>query len=105
MIAENNDVNLSRRKVLTVATGVVGAVGATFAAVPFVGSWMPSDRAKAAGAPIDADISKLQLGQMLTISWRGKPVWVVRRTPDMLERLSVQITEKNLLNHYFLNRD
>jgi ubiquinol-cytochrome c reductase iron-sulfur subunit len=81
-------VNLQRRKILTGATGVVGAVGATFLAVPFVSSWQPSEKAKAAGAPVNADISQLQLGQMLTIAWRGKPVWVVRRTPDMLNGLA-----------------
>lgn len=78
------NVNLQRRKILTGATGVVGAAGATFLAVPFVSSWQPSEKARAAGAPVDADISKLQPGQMLTVSWRGKPVWVVRRTPEML---------------------
>jgi ubiquinol-cytochrome c reductase iron-sulfur subunit len=81
-------VNLQRRKILTGATGVVGAVGATFLAVPFVSSWQPSEKAKAAGAPVNVDISQLQLGQMLTIAWRGKPVWVVRRTPDMLNGLT-----------------
>jgi len=86
---ENNktSVNLQRRRLLTGATGVVGAAGATFLAVPFVSSWQPSEKAKAAGAPVDADITKLQPGQMLTVAWRGKPVWVVRRTPDMLENL------------------
>lgn len=84
----NVGVNLQRRKILTGATGVVGAVGATFLAVPFVSSWQPSERAKAAGAPVNADISQLQPGQMLTIAWRGKPVWVVRRTPDMLSSLA-----------------
>lgn len=81
-------VNMKRRQVLAGATGVVGAIGATFVAVPFVGSWQPSEKAKAAGAPVDADISAMQPGQMMTLSWRGKPVWVVRRTPDMLERLA-----------------
>lgn len=81
-------VGMKRRQVLAGATGVVGAIGATFAAVPFVGSWQPSEKAKAAGAPVDADISAMQPGQMMTLSWRGKPVWVVRRTPEMLERLS-----------------
>ncbi|GKT12475.1 MAG: ubiquinol-cytochrome c reductase iron-sulfur subunit [Thiomicrorhabdus sp.] len=83
----NTDVNLQRRKILTGATGVVGAVGATFMAVPFVSSWLPSEKAKAAGAPVNADISQLQPGQLLTVAWRGKPVWVVRRTPDMLKIL------------------
>lgn len=81
-------VNLLRRKILTGATGVVGAAGATFLAVPFVSSWQPSEKAKAAGAPVDADVSLLQPGQMLTVAWRGKPVWVVRRTPEMLQGLA-----------------
>ena len=81
-------VNIKRRQVLAGATGVVGAIGATFVAVPFVGSWQPSEKAKAAGAPVDADISALQPGQMMTLSWRGKPVWIVHRTPEMLERLA-----------------
>ena len=81
-------VDFKRRKILTGATGVVGAVGATFLAVPFVSSWQPSEKAKAAGAPVDIDISKMQPGQMLTVGWRGKPVWVVRRTPSMLANLS-----------------
>jgi ubiquinol-cytochrome c reductase iron-sulfur subunit len=80
--------NLKRRQLLAGATGVVGAVGAAFVAVPFVGSWQPSERAKAAGAPVNADISQMKPGQMLTVNWRGKPVWVVRRTPAMLEQLA-----------------
>lgn len=79
--------NLTRRKVLTAATGVVGAAGATFLAVPFVSSWQPSEKAKAAGAPVEADLSQMQPGQMITVSWRGKPVWIVKRTPRMLETL------------------
>ena len=85
---KNTGVDLQRRKILTGVTGVVGAVGATFAAVPFVSSWQPSEKAKAAGAPVDVDISKLQPGQMLTVAWRGKPVWVVRRTKDKIGRAS-----------------
>jgi ubiquinol-cytochrome c reductase iron-sulfur subunit len=81
-------VDFKRRQILAGATGVVGAVGAAFVAVPFVGSWQPSEKAKAAGAPVDVDIAALQPGQMVTVNWRGKPVWVVRRTPDMLERLT-----------------
>ncbi len=92
-MSDEKNINVSRRKVLTVATGVVGAVGAGFLAVPFLGSWNPSERARAAGAPVDADISQLQPGQLLTVLWRSKPVWVVRRTPDMLERLSTLTTE------------
>ena len=85
-----SSVDLKRRRILTGATGVVGAAGATFLAVPFVSSWQPSEKAKAAGAPVTVDISKLQPGQMLTVAWRGKPVWVVRRTPDMLGALAEQ---------------
>jgi len=85
---EQQDVKkLTRRKVLTAATGVVGAAGATFLAVPFVSSWQPSEKAKAAGAPVEADLSQMQPGQMLTVSWRGKPVWIVKRTSRMLELL------------------
>ncbi len=84
---ELHNVNVTRRKVLTAATGILGATGAIFVAVPFVSSFQPSERARAAGAPIDIDISKMQPGQMLTVGWRGKPVWVVRRTPEMLDKL------------------
>jgi ubiquinol-cytochrome c reductase iron-sulfur subunit len=62
-------------------------VGVVAAAVPFLGSWNPSAKAKAAGAPVKADISKLEEGAMVVVEWRGKPVYVVRRTPAMLERL------------------
>ncbi len=78
---------LKRRQLLTGAVGVVGATGATMVAVPFVSSWMPSEKAKAAGAPVDIDISAAQPGQMLTVAWRGKPVWVVNRTAEMLASL------------------
>lgn len=77
----------SRRRFLTAATTVVGAVGAAYVAVPFVTSMLPSDKAKAAGAPVEADISKVEPGQMIRVQWRGKPVWVVNRTPAMLKAL------------------
>lgn len=77
----------NRRRVLTGATGLFGAAGATFLAIPFVGSWQPSEKAKAAGAPVDVDISQLELGQMMTVSWQGKPVWVLRRTDSMIQSL------------------
>lgn len=76
----------SRRNLL-VATSVVGGAGAVAVAVPFVASLTPSDRAKAAGAPVEADISQLAPGEMMTIEWRGKPVWILRRTPEMLASL------------------
>lgn len=75
------------RRRLLVATAAVGGVGAVAAAVPFVASMMPSERAKAAGAPVEVDISKLQLGQMMTVAWRGKPVWIINRSPEMLASL------------------
>lgn len=83
-----DDVNHERRRLfigLTAATGAIGAVGA---AVPFVGSWLPSARARAAGAPVTVDVSKLQPGQKMIVEWRGKPVLIVRRTPEALANLS-----------------
>ncbi len=77
-------VDLKKRRFLTAATSVVGAVGAGFIAVPFLKSWNPSEKAKAAGAPVEADIGKLEPGQMMRVKWRGKPVWVVHRTEKNL---------------------
>jgi ubiquinol-cytochrome c reductase iron-sulfur subunit len=78
----------SRRRFLTRLTTGVGAVGVAFAATPFILSMNPSARARAAGAPVEADISKLEPGQMMVIEWRGKPVWIVNRTPEMLATLA-----------------
>lgn len=83
----SDGVDTSRRRFLTAAATVVGGVGAVYALVPFVKSMLPSARAKAAGAPVEADISKLEPGQKINVSWRGKPVWIVERTPEMLETL------------------
>ncbi len=80
-------VDRGRRRFLTAVTSGVGVVGLGFAATPFVLSMTPSARARAAGAPVEVDISKLEPGQMLTIEWRGKPVWIVRRTKEMLAAL------------------
>ena len=82
-----DDVNPGRRRFLTAATTVVGGVGVAFALVPFFSSMQPRAKARAAGAPVRADISKLEEGQMIRVKWRGKPVWVVKRTPDMLDTL------------------
>ena len=79
--------NSGRRRFLTAATTVVGAVGAGFVLVPFISSMQPSAKARAAGAPVRADISKLEPGQMIRVKWRGKPVWLVKRTEQMLEKL------------------
>jgi ubiquinol-cytochrome c reductase iron-sulfur subunit len=81
------EVDAGRRHFLTVATVAAGAVGAAFVAVPFLASWKPSARAKALGAPVEVDISKLDLGSMVKIEWRGKAVYVVNRTPAMLKTL------------------
>ena len=74
-----------RRFLLTATTVATAGVAAGAAAVPFVASMLPSERAKAAGAPVEVDISALQPGQKMIVEWRGKPVWVVRRTPEMLK--------------------
>ena len=79
--------NPGRRRFLTAATTVVGAVGVGFVMVPFISSMQPSAKARAAGAPVRADISKIKPGQMIRVKWRGKPVWLVRRTEKMLEVL------------------
>lgn len=70
-----------------IASSCVGAVGAAFTAVPFVSSFQPSERAKAAGAPVEVDISALQPGEKMTVAWRGKPVWILRRTPEEVAAL------------------
>jgi ubiquinol-cytochrome c reductase iron-sulfur subunit len=79
-------VDCGRRRLL-VATSAVGGVAGIAAAVPFVASMLPSERAKSAGAPVEADISKLAPGQMMTVEWRGKPVWIIHRSPEMIESL------------------
>ena len=70
-----------------IASSCAGAIGAGFVAVPFVSNFAPSERAKAAGAPVEVDISALKPGEKMTVEWRGKPVWVVRRTPEQLAEL------------------
>ncbi len=80
-------VNKDKRRFLIGATSVVGGVGAVAAAVPFVMSLWPSERAKAAGAPVTIDISKVEPGQKINVEWRGKVCWVINRTPDMLANL------------------
>lgn len=89
-------IDSGRRRFLVVATGAVGAVAAAGGAIPFVASFFPSEKAKAAGAPVEVDISKLEPGQKINVEWRGKPVWVVKRTPAMLAalpKLDKQLTD------------
>ena len=83
----NAPVDMTKRRVLTATTAVVGGVGVAMAAVPFIKSWNPSAKAKSAGAPVEVDISKLEPGQLIRVKWRGKPVWVISRTPNMLKDL------------------
>jgi ubiquinol-cytochrome c reductase iron-sulfur subunit len=87
MSSTADEVNPGRRRLLTVAATAVGGVGVAYALVPFIQSWWPSERAQAAGAPVEVDISKLDEGARLTVEWRGQPVWIVKRTPQMLAAL------------------
>lgn len=84
----NDQVDLSKRRFLTASTGVVGGIGGALAATPFVRSWLPSERAKAAGAPVLTEFSRLEEGGMKVVKWRGKPVWIVRRSADSLKSLA-----------------
>lgn len=80
----DKELDQGKRRFLLGATGVVGGVAGAATAVPFVASMLPSERAKAAGAPVEADIGNLSPGEMTRVEWRGKPVWIVRRTKEML---------------------
>ena len=80
-------IDQGRRRLLTAATVGTGAIGVVFAAVPFLASWSPSARARALGAPVEVDASKLEPGQMVKVAWRGQPIYVVRRTKEILEHL------------------
>lgn len=84
----SDGVNHSRRKFLLGATSVVGGAGVVGAAIPFVSSWQPSAKAKAAGAPVKVNISKLEIGARMVVEWRGKPVYIVRRTNETLAALN-----------------
>lgn len=84
---DNQEINQGRRRFLTLATAGAGGVATLGVAAPFAASWLPSEKAKAAGAPIEIDISKLEAGQMLIAEWRGKPIWVVNRTDQQLQDL------------------
>ena len=99
-----------KRRQLLAATSTVGGGIAVATLVPFVASLTPSERAKAAGAPVEADIGKLMPGQMMTVEWRGKPVWILRRTPEMLatlpklkEQVSDPDSQKNQQPEYCRN--
>ncbi|MCC5791861.1 MAG: ubiquinol-cytochrome c reductase iron-sulfur subunit [Legionellaceae bacterium] len=85
--ATAGEVDEQRRKFLIKSTAALGGVGAVCALTPFVSSWMPSAKAQAAGAPVQVDLSELEPGQQVTVEWRGKPVWIIRRSKEMLETL------------------
>ncbi len=96
-----DQIDPGRRRMLVTGAGVVGGLGAVALAAPMVASMSPSERAKAAGAPVEADISKLEPGQRLTVEWRGKPVWIVNRTPDALgglEQVQSQLSDPDSEN-------
>ncbi|WP_371929865.1 ubiquinol-cytochrome c reductase iron-sulfur subunit [Uliginosibacterium sp. 31-16] len=80
--------SLDSRRTMLAATVGAGAVVGLGVATPFVASFMPSERAKAAGAPVEVDLSKIKAGEMITVEWQGKPVWILRRTPEMIAALS-----------------
>jgi len=84
----SDGIDKSRRRFLTAATSVVGGAGVVAVAVPFLASWNPSARAQSAGAPVQADISKLEAGAQVIVKWQGKPVWIVRRDENALGTLS-----------------
>lgn len=83
----NQGVDRGRRRFLVAATSVVGGAGVVALAAPLLMSWKPSARAEAAGAPVEVNVSQIEPGQRISVGWRGRPIWVVRRTPEMLELL------------------
>lgn len=89
---DESTVDLQRRQFLLTCSRVLGGVGAVCALSPFVASWLPSDKARAAGSPVRVDLSGLEPGQQMTVEWQSKPVWIIRRTPDMLQQLQMSTT-------------
>ncbi|WP_026300959.1 MULTISPECIES: ubiquinol-cytochrome c reductase iron-sulfur subunit [unclassified Thioalkalivibrio] len=89
----NQGVNRGRRRFLVAATTVVGGAGVAAVATPFLASLQPSARAQAAGAPVEFDVTEVEPGQRVSIEWRGQPIWIVRRTDEMLDGLS-QVTDR-----------
>ena len=88
MANKSKEVSLDRRRFLVAATSVTGAIGATALGVPFVSSMLPSEKAKAAGASVQVDVSQVALGKVLTTEWRGQPVWILNRSDKMIESLN-----------------
>src|SRR5687768_7297591 len=96
MTSEADQIDGGRRHFLLVATTVTGIAGAALTAVPFLASWKPSARAQALGAPVEADISKVEPGAILKVNWRGQAIYIVRRTPEMLAALASTEVKNNL---------
>ena len=84
---DNKEINQGRRRFLTLATAGAGAAAAAGVAVPFLASFFPSEKAKAAGAPVEVDVSKIEAGQLMTAEWQGKPLWVLNRTEQQQQEL------------------
>lgn len=84
---DESTIDQQRRQFLLTSAGVLGSVGALCALTPLVASWLPSAKAEAAGAPVEVDLSALEPGQQAIVEWRGKPVWIIRRTKEMLKHL------------------
>jgi ubiquinol-cytochrome c reductase iron-sulfur subunit len=82
------EIDYGRRRFLVAATSFIGAMGVIFASIPFIAAWFPSSRTRSAGGPVEVDISHLQPGQLMTVEWRGRPIWIVRRTREMLATLN-----------------
>lgn len=89
----SSSIDEQRRRFLTTSAGALGGVGALCALTPFVSSWMPSAKALAAGGPVQVDLSRIEPGQQITVEWRGKPVWIIRRTADMLAQLDKHVAQ------------
>jgi len=83
----DDEIDYRRRRILTGAATAVGGVGVAYVAAPFIFSMDPSLKAQAAGAPVDVDVSKLKVGQLMTVEWRGKPIWIMRRNKEILDRM------------------
>jgi ubiquinol-cytochrome c reductase iron-sulfur subunit len=96
MSEDYEQTDAARRHFLVVATTVTGLAGVGMTAVPFLASWKPSARAQALGAPVDADISKIEPGAILKVNWRGQAIFIVRRTPEMLATLKAPEVVNNL---------
>ncbi len=91
--SNSDQIDQSRRKFLIALTSIVGGIGAIYASIPFLSSWLPSARAQAAGAPVQVDVSNLQAGEQTTVEWRGKPVWIIKRSKEDIERLRAKTHE------------